>query len=61
MAGRKPLLQFFGPPTGSAPSAMTTKLGRLSLTEPKPYVVHAPIDGRPPRIEPVFIWHTEPT
>src|SRR5439155_1693618 len=61
LAAKQRLLQFLGPPTASAPSAMMTKLGRLSLTEPRPYVVHDPSDGRPPRDATAFIWHTEPT
>src|SRR5215472_8085535 len=38
-----------------------TKVGRFRLAEPKPYVTHEPIEGRPARIDPVFIWQTEPT
>ena len=38
-----------------------TNEGRLLFAVPSPYVTHAPIDGRPARIEPVFIWQTEPT
>ena len=32
----KPALQFLGPPTGSAPSAITTNVGRLSFAVPSP-------------------------
>ena len=42
-------------------SLRITKVGKLRLAEPSPYVTHAPIAGLPARIEPVFIWQTEPT
>ena len=61
VAGRNPALQFFGPPMGSLSSSKTTKDGRLRFADPSPYVVHAPMAGRPARMEPVFIWQTEPT
>src|SRR3954447_11161286 len=38
-----------------------TNVGRLLFALPSPYVTHDPIDGRPARIDPVFIWHTDPT
>src|SRR4051812_30409871 len=57
----KPLLQFLGPPIGSFSSSRITKPGRFRLGEPIPYWTHAPSEGRPARIAPVFIWHTEPT
>src|SRR6266404_4622416 len=40
---------------------MMTNVGRFSFAVPRPYVVHAPIAGRPARISPVFICETEPT
>src|SRR5688500_9222184 len=55
----KPPLQLRGPfTTFPGLSSITTNAGRLSLFVPSPYVTQAPKDGRPPRIEPVFIWHT---
>src|SRR5579862_3293103 len=57
----KPDDQFFGPPIGSRSSSSTTKPGWFWLTVPIPYSTQAPSDGRPARIAPVFIWHTEPT
>ncbi len=60
VAGRNPEFQFLAPPMGSLSSRSTTKDGRLRLAEPSPYVVQAPMAGRPARIEPVFIWQTEP-
>src|SRR5215469_5741955 len=38
-----------------------TNAGRSWFAAPSPYVTHAPMEGRPARIEPVFIWQTEPT
>src|SRR5437660_657892 len=60
-AGKNPELQFLPPPTTSPASVRMTKVGRLLFAVPSPYVTHAPMDGRPARIEPVFIWHTDPT
>src|SRR5262245_66696287 len=34
---------------------MTTKPGRFSLTEPRPYVTHEPRQGWPERMRPEFI------
>src|SRR5207253_9650284 len=45
----------------SPASVRITKEGRFWFAVPSPYVNHAPIDGRPARIDPVFIWQTEPT
>src|SRR5881394_3479171 len=57
----KPAPQLRGPLNGCAGlSVMTTKAGRFWLSVPRPYVVHAPSDGRPARTEPVFIWQTPP-
>src|SRR5260221_9424351 len=56
-----PAPQFRGPLNGcAAESVITTNAGRFVFSVPKPYVVHAPSEGRPARIEPVFIWHTPP-
>ena len=35
--------------------------GRSRFTEPSPYTIHEPSEGRPARMEPVFISHTDPT
>src|SRR5437016_5156208 len=61
VAGRKPLDQFLIPPTGSRSSSITTKEGRSRFADPRPYCTHEPSEGRPARMEPVFIWQTEPT
>src|ERR1019366_787093 len=44
--------------TEAALSCITMNAGRFSLTVPRPYVTHAPSEGRPPTMEPVFIWLT---
>src|SRR5689334_13744227 len=55
----KPEPQLRGPFTICvALSCITTNAGKSSFTEPSPYVTHAPSDGRPARIAPVFIWQT---
>src|SRR5688572_20465171 len=56
-----PELQFFGPPIGSRSSSRITKPGRVAFGVPRPYCTHEPSDGRPARMEPVFIWQTDPT
>src|SRR5204862_4431129 len=54
-AGRKPELQFAGP-FGAKPrrSGSTTNVGKLSVSEPRPYEIHAPIAGKPGSTKPVF-------
>ena len=37
---------------------MTTWAGRLLFRLPNPYPIHAPVDGCPWMIRPVFIWST---
>src|SRR5262249_29437075 len=52
--GMKPLPQQLWPPLGCTPLEIsTTNPGRFSFSEPRPYVTHDPIDGRPARGEPV--------
>ena len=57
----KPVPQLRAPPTGSPASLITTNPGRFWSSLPRPYSTHEPRLGRPARIEPVFIWQTEPT
>src|SRR5438094_5908010 len=57
----KPVPQLRGPPAGSPASLITTKPGRFWFCDPRPYSAQEPRLGRPARIEPVFIWQTEPT
>ena len=45
-----------GPPRGSV---MTTKLGRSSVSEPRPSLSQEPSDGRPTWLWPVFIMSME--
>src|SRR5688500_10037904 len=57
----KPAPQLRGPLMGEVfESVRTQKAGRFWFSVPRPYVTHAPSDGRPARTEPVFIWHTPP-
>src|SRR4051812_11104760 len=52
--GKKPLPQVLLPPVGSLPPLInTTNPGRSWLSEPRPYVIHDPIDALPNRGEPV--------
>src|SRR3954470_21871810 len=52
-----PAPQLRGPLTGlEFESEKTTNAGRFWFSVPSPYVAHAPSDGRPARIDPVFIW-----
>ena len=54
--GRKPDPQHELPPLGPfCPLENTTNAGRSRDSFPSPYTVHAPIDGRPNCIVPVFI------
>src|SRR6185436_15608619 len=60
-AGMKPAPQLRGPFTTVAGlSCRTTKAGRFAFSVPRPYVTHEPSEGRPARVDPVFIWHTPP-
>ena len=53
VAGLKPGLQSFGPPSGPPRwSVITTNAGRLELCAPRPYVTHEPTLGKPIRIWP---------
>src|SRR5713226_4003202 len=45
--GKNPLDQFEAPPLVPLPELSTTKAGRFRDSLPKPYVTHAPIEGRP--------------
>src|SRR5262249_47491335 len=56
-AGMNPAPQLRGPLT-TVPlvSCMTTNAGRSWFSVPRPYVTHDPSDGRPARMDPVFIW-----
>src|SRR3954462_4385935 len=55
----KPAPQLGGPlMTVALLSCNTTKAGRFWFSVPRPYDTQLPRDGRPPRIEPVFIWQT---
>ena len=59
----KPAPQFRGPPATSARalSWITTNAGRFSFSVPRPYDAQLPSEGRPLRVDPVFIWQTPPT
>src|SRR5258708_3340919 len=61
LAGKKPALQFFAPPMTSPGSVKHTKVGRFSLGEPSAVFPQESMEGRPARIEAVFIWHIDPT
>src|SRR5262245_65234176 len=53
----KPEPQLRGPFTTVALlSCITTNAGRFWFSVPRPKDTHAPSEGRPARIEPVFIW-----
>ena len=46
MPGRKLLLHRAGPTTMPGDGRSTTKPGRFSFSEPRPYKIHEPIEGR---------------
>ncbi len=54
--GRKPApklpFALYGSPRASG---STTNVGRLSVSRPRPYESHAPMHGKPGRMNPVFI------
>jgi hypothetical protein len=54
-AGRNWLFHSGGPTVVGISGQRTTKPGRFVLSVPRPYVSHAPIDGRPTWVWPVFI------
>src|SRR3954465_5794410 len=58
-----PAPQLRGPPATTPPglSSSTTYAGRSWFSVPGPEVPQPPSEGRPARIEPVFIWQTPPT
>ena len=58
MLGKKPLDQSCEPAPPAGPESNTTYAGRFSFSLPKPYVVQAPREGRPPRPKPLCmnIW-----